>query len=157
MRVPMQILSVACGLLLPLVPVLAQSDGDMVVRRIVVDGTTREQVEGALQIALRGPDGKDNHRLTVGEIIGPGTRISTGASVLIEVTRARPVVRIVLEPRTRLTVQMTTPNMTQVDLAEGKASFNLISRLDFYFAVTSFRKVFAIAKGTQFSDRKSVV
>ncbi len=151
MGVATHVIVLACGLILPLAQAMAQSEEDMVVRRIVVEGAARTDVEGALQITLRGADGKENHRIAVGQAIAPGTRIATGAAVLIEVARTRPALHIVLEPRTRLTVQRNTSNATQVDLADGKASFDLLARLDFYFGVSTFRKVFAIARGTQFS------
>ena len=141
----------ACALLLQPALAVAQSDSDMVVRRIAVNGIARADVAGPLQITHRSPEGSETHRLTVGQILAAGSRISTGTGVLIEVARKQPVVELVVEPRTRLTIQRNAANATQVDIAEGKANFKLVERLDFYFGVSTFRKVFAIARGTQFS------
>jgi hypothetical protein len=68
----------------------------------------------------------------------------------VELVRKRPPLRVTIEPRARLVVQHSDARTVRADVEEGKARFGLLGRLDF-FSVGSFSKVFAIAKGTQFS------
>ena len=146
----MRALIVICSLFIALSPARTQTVDPFIVRRILVDGRS---VPATDQLSWRGPDGSENRRLALDQVIVPGTRIQTGAGVLIEIERMHPVLRIVLEPGTRLTVQQNDPDAVQASVHDGTAGFSLIGRLDFYFSVNSFRKVFAIAKGTRFSIR----
>lgn len=129
----------------------AQDGSAVVVRSIVISGVASERSYGPLQVALRSPGGSDSTVLTVGQVLAPGTRITTGEGVLVELARERPAVRIVVEPRTRLTVQRSSADAMQTEVGNGSAQFSLVSRLGFYFEVSGFRKVFAIAKGTRFT------
>ena len=146
----MRALIVICGLSMALSPARAQSVDPFIVRRILVDG---QSVSATDQLSWRGPDGSENRRLALNQVIVPGARIQTGAGVLIEIERMHPVLRIVLEPNTRLTVQQNDPDAVQANVHSGTAGFSLLGRLDFYFGVSGFHKVFAIAKGTRFSVR----
>lgn len=146
--VTMRALILACGLLMVLLPATSQTADPFIVLRIVVDGKLVPETDG---LSWRGPDGRENRRLAVNQVIAAGARIQTGPGVLVEIERKRPVLRIVLEPNTRLTVQQNEKNAAQANVDGGKASFSLLRRLDFYFSVSSFHKVFAIAKGTRFS------
>lgn len=149
--VTMRALLLACVLLSPMPPATAQTAEAMVVRRIVVDGKPARLVDQALQITVQAPDGKEVHRLAVDQLVAPGTRVTTGPGVLLEIGRDKPALRIVLEPGTRLTLQQSNADAARAEVGSGKASFSLLGQLDFYFGVSSFRKVFAIAKGTRFS------
>ena len=145
------LLLLACVLLSAMLPAAAQTADAMVVRRIVVDGKPARLVDQALQITTRLPDGKEEHRLAVDQLVVQGTRITAGAGVLVEIGRDKPALRIVLEPGSRVTLQQSGPDAVRTEVGQGKASFSLLGQLDFYFGVDSFRKVFAIAKGTSFS------
>jgi hypothetical protein len=123
----------------------------MVVHRIFESGTEVDSIEGDLRVQGKGPSGTPLSRIDKGQILLPGTQLGAGARVLIELKRASPPLSVRIEPRTRITVVRSDANGAAVDVSDGQAGFSLTGRLNFYFGVTAFQKVLALARGTQFS------
>ena len=123
----------------------------MVVHEIFENGTKVDSVEGDLRVQGRSPTGTALQRIDKGQVLPPGTQLGVGARVLIELKRASPPLSVRIEPRTRITVVRSDANGASVDVSDGQAGFSLTGRLNFYFGVTAFQKVLALARGTQFS------
>lgn len=124
---------------------------DMVVHEIFENGTKVDSLEGDVKVQGRSPSGTPLPRIDKGQVLPPGTQLGAGPAVLIELRRASPPLSVRIEPRTRITVVRSDANGASVDVLGGQAGFSLTGRLNFYFGVTAFQKVLALARGTQFS------
>lgn len=143
--------ALAAGLLCGVVHAASAAPADMTVSRIVDNGQEVPVVEGAHKIELRPPSGGVLTRLERGQTLPPQTQVAPRAGVSIELTRSEPRVMVRVDPGTRLTVVRSDPRGAALDVGEGRASVSLLGRLDFFFGVTAFKQVLALARGTQFS------
>jgi tetratricopeptide (TPR) repeat protein len=143
--------------LLALVPVSTAAEADLRVERIFDDGLEVTKIELGSKAKLRTPSGQfETQPLLKGQVLVPGTRLSAARSVSIELLRTDPLLRIRLEPGTELTIVRNDDSGAAADVGEGRATFSLFrnfspSRLDFFFGVSSFKRVLALARGTQFA------
>lgn len=140
----------ACGLLLA-GSAGATSATDIVVSRIVDAGGEVATVDGPLKVQLRAASGAVTHHLQRGQVLAPLTQLSAGAGVTIELARTDPRLQLRVEPRTRLTLVRSDADGAAVDLGEGRVSFSLSGRLGFFFGVTAFKQVLALARSTRFT------
>lgn len=129
----------------------AATGSDIVVSRIFDDGRLVDVVDGPLKVELRSPSGALTTRLEKGQVLPPQTQLAPRAGVLVELARAEPRLQVRVEPRTRLTIVRTDANGAALDVGEGQASFTLSGRLNFFFGVSAYKRVLALARGTRFT------
>lgn len=128
----------------------AQSPNEMRVTRLAHNGVAVDEISDPVLLVVRPPIGSPTHRLAVKDPVSAGTRIETGAGVTLVLKRELPRLEISMEAGTRLTVLQNSENAARAEVDQGRAGFSLLGRLDFYFGVGSFQRVFAVAKGTLF-------